>query len=50
MKETAAEVLVRTAKRWHTIKHLSPEQRKRLMALPEADFSREIAQVIKLSA
>lgn len=49
MTETAAEVLVRTARRWYIIQHLNPELRKKLMALPETEFKLELDKLSRVS-
>ncbi len=40
-KETAAQVLLRTAQRYYKIRHLDSAIRKRLMALKPEDFDDE---------
>ncbi|MGJ5672455.1 MAG: hypothetical protein ACR9NN_02345 [Nostochopsis sp.] len=47
MKETAAQILVRTAQRWYSIRHLDSDTRKRLMALSEEDFQVEYKKLFK---
>lgn len=48
MVETAAEVLIRTATRWYTIQHFSPELRKKLMALTETEFKLELDKLSRV--
>jgi hypothetical protein len=47
MKESATQILLRTAQKWHRIRHLDPETRKRLMDLPEEDFKSEFQRLLK---
>jgi hypothetical protein len=49
MVETAAEVLIRTARRWYNIQHLNPVLRKKLMALPETEFKVELEKLSRAS-
>lgn len=50
MRETAAQILLRTALRFYKIRHLELETVKHLMAMSEADFEREYIKRIKQTA
>jgi hypothetical protein len=45
MKETAAQILLRTALRFDKIRDLEMPEIKRLMALNEKDFEREFSRM-----
>ncbi|MDZ7963299.1 MAG: hypothetical protein RMY34_36525 [Aulosira sp. DedQUE10] len=45
MKETAAQILLRTALRFHKIRDLEMPEIKRLMALSEEDFESEFSSL-----
>lgn len=47
MRQTSAQILLRTAKRFYKIRHLELETVKHLMAMSEADFEREYVKVIR---
>ncbi|BAZ65546.1 MAG: hypothetical protein KME28_13165 [Pelatocladus maniniholoensis HA4357-MV3] len=47
MQETAAQILVRTAQRWYSIRHLDSDTRKRLMAMTEEEFKVEYEKLVK---
>lgn len=49
-KETAAQMLLRTAKRYYQIRHLDLEVKKTLMALNEDEFVIELAKIVDKSA
>ncbi|MEC4817742.1 MAG: hypothetical protein SAK29_31385 [Scytonema sp. PMC 1069.18] len=45
MKETAAQILLRTALRFYKIRDLEMPEIKRLMALSEEDFEQEFSKM-----
>ncbi|MBD2213441.1 hypothetical protein H6G64_03865 [Calothrix sp. FACHB-156] len=45
MKETAAQILLRTALRFHKIRDLEMPEIKRLMALSEEEFESEFSRM-----
>jgi hypothetical protein len=46
-QETAAQILLRTAQRWYTIRHLDSATRKRLMAMTQEEFEAEFEKLAK---
>lgn len=47
MKETAAQILIRTSQRWYKIRHLDSDTRKYLMSLSENEFKIELQNLAK---